>query len=130
MLDGNADGLTENVFIGGAAGLGVISLSAGFIDNKIPMIICRALMGIGELFYLCIGSSDTCVSSVLSNTYRLGEHIQLRRHHRHSKPIFLLPRHVHIQKLQLFKERSQSINLPYKRRYVRKKLAIILARIA
>ncbi|OJA11344.1 hypothetical protein AZE42_04924 [Rhizopogon vesiculosus] len=38
----------KNVFIGGVAVLGVISLCAGFVDNKVPMIICRALIGIGE----------------------------------------------------------------------------------
>ncbi|OJA15219.1 hypothetical protein AZE42_10238 [Rhizopogon vesiculosus] len=38
----------KNVLIGGVASLGVISLCAGFVDNKVPMIICRALMGIGE----------------------------------------------------------------------------------
>ncbi|OAX31593.1 MFS general substrate transporter, partial [Rhizopogon vinicolor AM-OR11-026] len=36
----------KNVFIGGVGGLGVISLCAGFVDNKVPMIICRALIGI------------------------------------------------------------------------------------
>jgi len=44
------------VFIVGVAGLGVISLISGFVDTKIPLIICRALMGICEYFRLCVDS--------------------------------------------------------------------------
>ncbi|KAJ8579844.1 MFS general substrate transporter, partial [Rhizopogon salebrosus TDB-379] len=36
------------VFIGGLSGIGVISLGAGFVNSKIPMIICRALTGIAS----------------------------------------------------------------------------------
>jgi hypothetical protein len=41
------------VFIGGLSGIGVISLGAGFVNSEIPMIICRALTGIGEHSHLC-----------------------------------------------------------------------------
>ncbi|KAG1718342.1 major facilitator superfamily domain-containing protein, partial [Suillus occidentalis] len=34
-------------FIGGVSGLGIISLCAGFVDDTIPIIILRALSGIG-----------------------------------------------------------------------------------
>ncbi|OAX31490.1 MFS general substrate transporter, partial [Rhizopogon vinicolor AM-OR11-026] len=37
----------KNVLIGGVASLGITSLCAGFVVNEVPMIICRALMGIG-----------------------------------------------------------------------------------
>jgi hypothetical protein len=47
------------VFIGGVSGLGVISLGAGFVDGEIPMIICRALTGIGEHCYLCVILADS-----------------------------------------------------------------------
>ena len=40
--------LTEISFIGGMSSLGVISLFAGFIENKILIIVVRALSGIGE----------------------------------------------------------------------------------
>jgi hypothetical protein len=53
---GDTNGLTEVVFITGLTGLGVISLGAGFISSKIPMIICRALIGIGEYLHLCLDS--------------------------------------------------------------------------
>jgi MFS family permease len=36
----------EKAFVGGLAVLGVISLGAGFINSKIPLIILRALGGI------------------------------------------------------------------------------------
>ncbi|KAJ8581984.1 MFS general substrate transporter [Rhizopogon salebrosus TDB-379] len=36
----------KTTFIGGLSGLGVISLCAGFVDDKIPIIILRALCGI------------------------------------------------------------------------------------
>ncbi|OJA09891.1 hypothetical protein AZE42_06756 [Rhizopogon vesiculosus] len=38
----------KNVFIGGVAGLGIISLCVGFVNTKIPIIICRALIGIAS----------------------------------------------------------------------------------
>ncbi|KAG1744988.1 major facilitator superfamily domain-containing protein [Suillus paluster] len=38
----------KTAFIGGVSGLGVISLSAGFVDNTIPIIILRALSGIAS----------------------------------------------------------------------------------
>jgi len=40
--------LTEIAFIGGMSSLGVISLFAGFIENKVLIIVVRALSGIGE----------------------------------------------------------------------------------
>ncbi|OJA20772.1 hypothetical protein AZE42_12811 [Rhizopogon vesiculosus] len=46
----------KNVFIGGIGGLGVISLCTGFVDNKVLMIICRAIIGIGEHSRLCVDS--------------------------------------------------------------------------
>ncbi|OAX40409.1 MFS general substrate transporter [Rhizopogon vinicolor AM-OR11-026] len=38
----------KNVFIGGVASLGIISLCVGFVDSKVPMIICRELIGIAS----------------------------------------------------------------------------------
>ncbi|KAG2131382.1 major facilitator superfamily domain-containing protein [Suillus clintonianus] len=38
----------KTVFIGGVSGLGVTSLCAGFVDDKIPIIILRALAGIAS----------------------------------------------------------------------------------
>ena len=38
--------LTEFAFIGGVSGLGVLSIGAGFVTSKIPLIVLRALCGI------------------------------------------------------------------------------------
>ena len=38
----------EFAFIGGVAGLGVLSIGAGFVTSKIPLIVLRALCGIGK----------------------------------------------------------------------------------
>jgi hypothetical protein len=48
----------EKVFIGGISALGLLSVAAGFVNDKIPIIILRALIGIGkteatEVEYLC-----------------------------------------------------------------------------
>ena len=37
----------EFAFIGGVAALGVLSIGAGFVTSKIPLIVLRALSGIG-----------------------------------------------------------------------------------
>jgi hypothetical protein len=47
------NGLKEIAFIGGVSGLGVISLCAGFVNDTIPIIILRALSGIGKHSRLC-----------------------------------------------------------------------------
>jgi MFS family permease len=52
----DADSSTETAFIGGVFGLGITSLCAGFVDDKIPIIILRALSGIGECSRLYAGS--------------------------------------------------------------------------
>ena len=39
---------SENAFIIGVAFLGIFSLFAGFVNNKIAIIVLRALMGIGK----------------------------------------------------------------------------------
>lgn len=38
----------EIFFIGGIATLGILSIGAGFVKSKIPLIVIRALSGIGE----------------------------------------------------------------------------------
>lgn len=40
---------SEFEFIGGVAVLGILSIGAGFVTNKIPLIVLRALSGIGKL---------------------------------------------------------------------------------
>jgi MFS family permease len=60
---GDTDGPTEAVFIGGIFGLGIISLGVGFVDGEIPMIICRALTGIGEHRCLCVILADSRFSA-------------------------------------------------------------------
>jgi len=42
------------VFTGGVAALGVLSLGTGFINSKIPLIICRALIGISKCYLLSL----------------------------------------------------------------------------
>jgi MFS family permease len=63
LQHGDADGLIEHIFTGGVAGVGVISLCAGFIHNKVPMIICRALLGIGAHSLLCLDPAYLMVAS-------------------------------------------------------------------
>ncbi len=38
----------EHIFIGGVFALGFISLGAGFAASKIPLIVLRALSGVGK----------------------------------------------------------------------------------
>ena len=42
----------ELAFTGGVAILGVLSIGAGFVTNKISLIVLRALSGIGERDFL------------------------------------------------------------------------------
>ncbi|PSR75588.1 hypothetical protein PHLCEN_2v9068 [Hermanssonia centrifuga] len=41
-------------FVIATLGIGVLSVITGFLQSKIPFIICRALAGISEHLYLCI----------------------------------------------------------------------------
>ena len=66
LLDGNADRLAETAFIGGVSAIGVLSLCAGFVSDKIPLIILRALSGIGEdsQFPLVLADNSFSASSM------------------------------------------------------------------
>ncbi len=46
------NGFTEYTFVIATLGIGVLSVITGFLQSKIPFIICRALAGISE--HLCI----------------------------------------------------------------------------
>ena len=39
--------MPEFAFIGGVSVLGILSVGAGFVTSKIPLIVLRALSGIG-----------------------------------------------------------------------------------
>lgn len=47
-LTGTEEHIAEFAFIAGVEGLGVLSIAAGFMTSKIPLIVFRALSGIGE----------------------------------------------------------------------------------
>ncbi|KAG9310557.1 hypothetical protein JVU11DRAFT_9108 [Chiua virens] len=40
--------MLETTFISGVFSLGILSICVGFVDNKIVIILLRALMGIGK----------------------------------------------------------------------------------
>lgn len=46
---GSAQYALEKAFVTGLSFLGFLSVGAGFVNNKIAIIILRALMGIGKL---------------------------------------------------------------------------------
>jgi MFS family permease len=58
LLNSDINEFTESAFIGGVSGLGVISLCAGFVNDTIPVIVLRALCGIGKLSRRCDGFAD------------------------------------------------------------------------
>lgn len=59
----------EYAFISGAAILGILSIGAGFVTDKISLIVIRALSGIGTYFVPCSWTPVAHASSLRSSRF-------------------------------------------------------------